>query len=327
MKSGIAGSRNALLAAAVFALAIAFAGSTAQAQGKYPDKPIRFIVPFGAGGPGDILARTFGQRLSDRLGKNFIVENQGAASTIVGTQQAARSAPDGYTIVLFSTTHAINAASGRSMPYDTLKDFTPVAMLASSPFMLVVHPSMPDKLSALLTKAKSETINVSTAGIGSSVHLTAELFATTSGAKIKTIPYKGSGPSLIDLMAGQVQMSFTSLVSALPYVRNGQLRGLAITTAKRSAAAPDIPTLIESGIPVDSASWFLLAAPTGTPAEIVALLNKEINDLLDSAEVKKVLETDGADVIKMTPAQTGEFLQAEIKKWREVITNGKIVIE
>lgn len=299
------------------------------ARAEYPEKPIQLIVPFGPGGPADILARVVGLRLSERLGKQVVIENQSGASTIVGTQRAAQSRPDGYTLAVFSLTHAANAASGRLLPYDSLKDFTPVAMLGAGPFMLIVNPQMPAGLDGLLAKARTDgPLVVSTAGVGSSTHLTAELFGLMSGTSISAVPYRGSGPALLDLVSGVVQASFSSVVSALPYTKNGRLRGLAVTSLRRSPAAPDLPTLAESGFAgFDSASWIAVFAPAGTPAPIINRLNAEISAVLDLPDVRKVLESDGSDVLKMTPGKVGTYFAAEVTKWHDVIAKGHIKFE
>jgi tripartite-type tricarboxylate transporter receptor subunit TctC len=299
------------------------------ARAEYPEKPIQLIVPFGPGGPADILARVVGLRLSERLGKQVVIENQSGASTIVGTQRAAQSRPDGYTLVVFSLTHAANAASDRRLPYDSLKDFTPVAMLGASPFMLIVNPQMPSTLDGLLARARTDgPLVVSTAGVGSSTHLTAELFGLMSRTAISAVPYRGSGPALVDLMSGVVQASFSSVVSALPYTKNGRLRGLAVTSLHRSSAAPDLPTLAESGFAgFDSTSWIAVFAPAGTPAPIVNRLNGEISAVLDLPDVRKVLENDGSDVLKMRPGEVETYFAAEVTKWHAVITKGHIKFE
>jgi len=317
------------LVIAVIALQSATLICAATARAEYPERPIRLIVPFGPGGPADILARVVGVRLSERLGKPVVIENQSGASTIVGTQQAAKSSADGYTLVVFSLTHAANAASGRPLPYDSLKDFTPVAMLGASPFMLVVNPAMPKTLGELVTKAKSGApLVVSTAGVGSSTHLTAELFSLMSGANISTIPYRGSGPALADLMTGVVEMSFSSVVSALPYTKSDRLRGLAVTSSQRSKAVPDLPTLAESGFPgFDSTSWIAVFAPAGTPAPIVGRLNSEISAVMDLPDVRQTLDNDGSDVLKMSPEELGRYFSAEVAKWRDVIVKGQIKFE
>jgi tripartite-type tricarboxylate transporter receptor subunit TctC len=321
--------RVGLRKALVIALQFAALMSAGTAYAEYPEKPIRLIVPFGPGGPADILARVVSVRLAERLGKPVVVENLSGASTIVGTQQAAKSSPDGYTLVVFSLTHAANAASSRPLPYDSLKDFTPIAMLGASPFMLVVNPAMPETLGELVTKAKSgEPLTVSTAGVGSSTHLTAELFSLMSGAKISAVPYRGSGPALADLMTGVVQMSFSSVVSALPYTKSGRLRGLTVTGSQRSKAAPDLPTLAESGFPgFDSTSWIAVFAPAGMPAPIVSRLNSEISSVMDLPDVRQTLDNDGSDVVKMSPEDLGRYFSAEVTKWRDVIAKGHIKFE
>jgi tripartite-type tricarboxylate transporter receptor subunit TctC len=298
-------------------------------RAEYPEKSIQLIVPFGPGGPADILARVVAARLSERLGKQVVIENHSGASTIVGTERAARARPDGHTLVAFSLTHAVNAASGRPLPYDSVKDFTPIAMLGASPFMLAVNPQMPATLDSLLARGrKDEPLVVSTAGVGSSTHLTAELFSLRTGVRISAVPYRGSGPALLDLVSGIVQASFSSVVSALPYTRNGRLRGLAVTALRRSQAAPDMPTLAESGFPgFESTSWIALFAPAGTPSAIVDRLNAEIIATMDLPDVRRVLENDGSEIVKMTPDALGRYFAAEIAKWRDVIIKGNIKLE
>ncbi len=318
-------SPNWLLA---FLVTLTLAAAT-EARAEYPEKPIQLIVPFGPGGPADILSRIVGQRLAERLGTQVVIENQSGASTIVGTQRAAQARPDGYTLVVFSLTHAANTASGRPLPYDSITDFAPVAMLGASPFMLVVNPRMPGTLEGLLGKARTDgPLVVSTAGVGSSTHLTAELFGLMSKTAITAVPYRGSGAALLDVVSGTVQASFSSVVSALPYTKNGRLRGLAVTSLRRSSAAPDVPTLTEMGFAgFDSTSWIALFAPANTPASIVSRLNEEIAIVMALPDVRKVLETDGSEVLKMTPVDVGNYFASEVTKWRDVIAKSHIRFE
>ena len=315
-----------------FAAAVALAAMPALvAAQNYPDKPIRMVVPFGAGGPGDIVGRLMSKKLTESLGQSVVVDNRAGASTIIGTELAARSAPDGYTLLLISTTHSVNPSLFKRLPYDPIKDFAPLTLVAATPFMLVVHPSVPANSVAELVayaKARPKQLNYASSGNGSSIHLTTELFASAAGIQLTHVPYKGSGPAFVDVMAGQVQLLFSSTVSSLPHVKSGKVRGLALTSLKRVAALPNVPTIAESGYPgFESSSWFGLLLPAKTPQPVINRLLADTRLALKSAEVNDALVSQGAEPGGNSPAEFGAFFQAELQKWAKVVKAAKIEME
>lgn len=296
--------------------------SSGFAADTYPHKPVRFIVPFGPGGPADTLGRLLGRKLTESLGQSVVVDNRAGASTIIGTELAARSSPDGYTLLMISTTHAVNPSLFPKLPYDPIRDFAPVTMVAATPFMLVIHPTVPANSVAelvALARTKPRLLNYASSGNGSSIHLTTELFSAAAKIEMTHVPYKGSGPAFIDLMAGQVQMLFSSTVSSLPHVKNGKVRGLAVTSLKRPAALPAMPTIAESGYPgFESSSWFGMLVPARTPPPVINRLLAETRLALKSAEVNDALVSQGAEPGGNSPAEFGAYFQAELSKWAKV---------
>ena len=315
---------------AVLALVLAGLSGGVCAQ-TYPDKPVRLIVPFGAGGPGDILGRLMSKKLTESLGQSVVVDNRAGASTIIGTEMAAKSAPDGYTLLLISTTHAVNPSLFKKLPYDPVRDFAPVTMVAATPFMLVVHPAVPANSVAELVayaKSKPKQLNYASSGNGSSIHLTTELFASAAGIEMTHVPYKGSGPAFIDVMAGQVQLLFSSTVSSLPHVKSGKVRGLALTSPKRAAALPNVPTIAESGYPgFESSSWFGLLVPVQTPQPVINRLLADVRLALKAPEVNETLVGQGAEPGGNAPAEFGAYFRAELQKWAKVVKAAKIEME
>jgi len=308
----------AMLAAAASLAAI----PAAQANDAYPAKPIRMVVGFPSGGAPDILARIFSEKFS--LGQPVIVDNKPGAGGNIGAETVARSAPDGYTLALGTVgTHSINGALYSKMPYDMVKDFTPVILLASTPNVLVVHPSVPAKnvqeLIAL-AKAKPGQLTFGTPGIGTSLHVAGELFNTMAGTKIEHVPYKGRAMAIPDLLGGHITMMFDNLPSALPVVKEGKLRALGVTSAHRSASAPDIPTIAEQGLPgYEATSWFAVFVPAHTPKEIVVKLNAEMNRIFTQPDVQAKLKTLGLDPVLGTPEKLAEYQRSEIAKWAKVV--------
>ena len=295
--------------------------ATAQA---YPTKPIRIIVPFPPGGATDILARAVGLELTKALGQPVPIENHGGAGGNIGADMVAKSAPDGYTLVMATVgTHAINMSLYSKMPYDTVKDFAPVTLVASVPNVLVVHPSVPVKTVTdliELAKAKPGQINFASSGNGTSIHLSGELFKTMAGVSMVHVPYKGSAPAVADLLGGQVQLMFDNMPSSLPHIKAGKLRAIAVTSAKRSPALPDLPTIAEAGLPgYEASSWFGVLAPAGTPREIITRLNQTIVASLRTPAMNERLSSQGAEPVGNTPEQFASFIQAEIAKWAKVI--------
>ena len=318
--------RTALFAAAMLPLLF-----TSVVDAAYPEKPIRFVVPYGAGGPGDAVARLVGTGLAKRLGQSVVIDGRPGASTIVGTEIVAKAPPDGYSILTISTTHAVNPAIYKKLPYDPVRDFAPVTLMVATPFVLCVNPKVPaNSVRELiaLAKTKPQGLAYGSGGTGSSLHLTAELFSSQAGIRMLHVPYKGAGPAFIDLIGGQVQIVFSSTVSSLPHVKSGQVRALAVTSLKRASAAPDVPTLAESGFPgFESSSWFGVLAPAKTPAEIVLKLQQEIAQVLKTPEVREVLTNLGAEPSGMSPDEFGKYFRAEIAKWGKVVRDANIVAD
>jgi tripartite-type tricarboxylate transporter receptor subunit TctC len=312
-----------LVKAAVVATTLVTSVSGAYAA-DYPNKPIRLVVPFAAGGTTDFLARAIAQDLGTSMGTTVVVDNRPGAGGNIGSDLVARSEPDGYTLLLGTVgTHAINASLYKKMPYDTVKDFAPISLVASVPNILVVHPSVPAKSVKeliALAKAKPGTLAFASSGNGSSIHLSGELFKSMAEVDMFHVPYKGSGPALTDLVGGQVQLMFDNMPSSFPHVKAGRLRALAVTSAKRSPAAPDVPTIAESGVPgYEAVAWFGILAPAGTPPEIVKKLNTEIAKTLKSPEVTKRLASQGAEPVSNTPEQFAAYIKSEMAKWAKVV--------
>jgi len=308
--------------ALLFALSLC-AAATAQAQ-NYPTKPIHWIVPFAPGGTTDILARTIADKLSPALGQPVIVENKPGAGGGLGATYVAKAPPDGYTIMGGTiSTHAINASLYKDLQYDPVKDFAPIMLIARVPNMLVINPSIPAKnvaeLIALMKKNPGK-YTFASSGNGTSQHLSGELFKTMAGVDMQHIPYKGSPPALQDVVGGAVSMTFDNITTAWPLAKNGNLRALAVTTAKRSAVAPDVPTMAESGLPgYEIGSWQGVFAPAGTPPEIVKRLNAEMVKILAMPDVRDKLVGLGAEPVGDTPAEFAALVKTEVVKWSDVV--------
>ena len=290
----------------------------------YPDRPVRLIVPFPPGGGNDILARAVGQRLGEALGQQVIVDNRGGAGGIIGGQIAATADADGYTLFLGSMgSLAHNPALRPNNPYDPPRDFAAVSLLANSPFILVVNPGLPaNSVRELLAlaRAKPGTLNFGSAGTGSSLHMTGELFKYTTGVNIVHVPYKGTAPALTDLMAGQVQMVFSTMPPPLPHVKTGKLRALGVTSLKRAKVAPDVPTIAEAGVTgFQVENWQGIVVPAKTPRAIVDRLNREIIKVLALPMMVDVLSTQGLDAAGNTPAQFDALIRSEIDKWKKLV--------
>ena len=301
----------------------------ALAQDAWPSKPIRIVVPFAAGGTSDALARLLGQKLQDVLKQTVIVDNRAGAGGVIGADVVAKAAPDGYTLLLGTiASHAINPALQPKMPYDSTKDFAPVFFVGNIANVLLVGAQQPYKNAKELiaaAKAKPGTIAFGTPGAGSSQHLSGEKFRLDAGVDLIHVPYKGSGPSVQDLIAGQIPMSFDTALTALPHITSGKIRALAVTTAKRAKVLPDVPTLAESGLKgFDVASWQAIFAPAGTPAPIVKRLNDELTKIVAQTEVAARFYTMGVESLPMTPAQFGEFQRAEVVKWAKIVKDGNV---
>ncbi|MCX7136117.1 MAG: tripartite tricarboxylate transporter substrate binding protein [Proteobacteria bacterium] len=312
-------------------LALALIAATAVAQGTaYPAKPVRIVVPSSPGGGTDILARVLAQKLSESQGQQFVVENRPGAGQVIGIEAVARSAPDGYTLLMAASAIVINEVLYAKPPYDTLRDFVPVTLGASLPNILVVHPALPVKSVReliALAKARPGQLNYSSAGSGTSPHLSMELFRLMAGITLTHVPYKGTGPATVDLVAGQVQLSMPNVLTALPQIKGGKLRGLGVTSAKRATGLPDIPAIAETLPGYEAIQWYGLLAPAGTPREIVNKVQAEAARILVLPEVKARLAADGADAVGNRPEEFAAYIRTEIAKWGKVAKAGGIKLE
>jgi tripartite-type tricarboxylate transporter receptor subunit TctC len=297
----------------------------------YPAKPIRLIVPFPPGGSNDIVGRMVGTQLGERLGQSVVVDNRGGAGGTIGTDMAAKAAPDGYTLLLISVAHAFNPAMYRKLPYDPEKAFAPVGMVAAGPVALMVHPAVPahtvQELIALV-KASPGRFNYATAGVGSFQHLSSALFKLQSGLDIVHIPFKGGGPAMADTIAGNTQITIGSLIQMLPHIRSGRLKALGVGSAKRVPALPDLPTISEAGVPgYEATNWWGIVAPAGTPAPIVERLYKALTEAQNNPEAKKYFDNEGATIVRMSTEEFGKFMVSETNKWEQVVKKGGIKAE
>jgi tripartite-type tricarboxylate transporter receptor subunit TctC len=298
-------------------------GMSAAAE-QYPTKPIRLIVPFPPGGTTDTVARLMAQKIGEALGQQVVVDNRPGAGGTIGTELAARSPADGYTILMGSiTTHAVNPALYSKLAFDPMKDFTPVSLIVSSPQLLAVHPSVPAntvKDFVALAKSKPGQLNYASAGAGTSPHLTFELFKSATGIDLVHIPYKGTGPAITELIGGQVQAMITGVVALMPHVKSGKLRGLGVTSAKRVAALPDLPTLQEAGLKdFEVSSWFGFFLPAGTPKPILDKLNAQVRKVLEMPDVQKRLVSQGAEPAGNSSAEFARYVRTEMQRWGKVV--------
>lgn len=297
----------------------------------YPAKPVRIIVPFAPGGGTDLVARLTAQKLSERLGQQFIVENRSGAGGVIGSDLVAKSKPDGYTLVVVSGSHTINPSLYRHLPYDTLRDFAPVTNLVAGPALLVVHPSVPaNNVRELiaLAKAKPGTLSFASSGNGSPPHLGGELFKWKAGVDMIHVPYKGNGPAYADLIGGQVSLMFPNIATSLQHVQSGRLRALAVTSRTRIRVAPDIPTVAESGLPgYELNSWFGLLAPADTPPAVLRLLQQEIAKIYQLPEVREKIVSQGVEPVANTPAEFAVEIKAEMAQWSQLFKAANIKSE
>jgi tripartite-type tricarboxylate transporter receptor subunit TctC len=303
------------------ALLIAAAAS-AQAQ-SYPTRPVRLIAHSAPGGTSDILGRLVAQKLTDAFSQQVVVENRAGASGIIGVEVAAKSAPDGYTLLITQTSIAINPSMFAKLPYNAQRDFAPITQLVVAPNVLVVHPSVPAKsikeFIALAKRNPGSLINGSP-GQGTSPHLSAELFKIMSGIKLEHVQYKGAGQAIIGLLSGEIPVMFTTPPTAMPYIQAGRLRPLGVTTTKRAEALPDVPTISEAGVPgYESVQWFGMLVPVGTPRPVIDRLHQEITRSLRASEMKERLNSLGLDVVGSTPEEFGAYIKSETEKWAKVI--------
>jgi tripartite-type tricarboxylate transporter receptor subunit TctC len=309
-------------------LAVAVSAAFAQA---YPNRPVKLIVPFAPGGFTDVVARILGQKLSESLGQQFVVENKAGAGSTIGTDFVAKSPPDGYTLLMVSSTHVISPWIYKTLPYDPIKSFTVISKLVDSPYVLLVNPKVQARNVQefiALAKASPDSIHYASSGNGSAQHLMGGLFVAMTGAPLKHVPYRGSGAAAQDLVAGVVESSFAGVPNALAQVPTGRLRALAVTTAKRIPQLPDVPTMQEAGVAGYEASvWLALLAPAGTPADIVAKLNSEVARLMNSPDTRKALFDAGVEGTPSTPEAMSQYMVQEMARWGKLVQDTGIKLE
>ena len=311
------------MAAAAFALSLSFP-ALAQAPASYPNRPIKLVIPFPPGGPLDIVGRTIAQKVTEAWGQSVVVDNRPGAGGNIGGDIVAKSAPDGYTILMGAlSTHAVNPSLYAKMPYDAVADFAPITLVAVTPNVLVVNAALPvNSAKEFITyaKANSGKLAFGSGSNGSAGHLAGELFKVDIGAEIIHVPYKGGAPATQALLAGDTQFMFDNLANAMPQVKAGKLKALAVTTAQRSKLAPELPTMAEAGLQgFDISTWFGLFAPAGTPRDIIAKWNAEVAKILNSPEMREKLVAQGAEPTPMTPEQFAAFVQSEIAKYAKIV--------
>ena len=312
------------------AAALVLTSSAGHAQ-TYPSRQITLIIPFVAGGSNDLVGRAIGKKLAAAWGQPVVVENRGGAGGMIGTAAVAAAAPDGYTLLLVSPTFTINPAVKKTMPFDTVKDFTPVAFIARAPLLVTTSTKLPVESARelfALARSRPGQITYASAGLGSINQISTELIAFSAGVRFMHVPYKGGAPALNDLVGGHVDIFVSSIPQALQLVRSGQVKTLAVTSTRRTALLPDVPTLAESGISVlDLGTWWGIAGPAGMPANVVDALNAEIGKMLTSAELSTFLRNEGAEAEAMTPKQFGEMMRAETARWTRVARKANISID
>ena len=315
-----------LLKAAALTLAL----TTAAAAQDYPTRPVRVIVPFPPGGVNDTVGRMVAAHLSERLGKQFVVENRSGAASIVGSELAANAPKDGYTLLIVSIVNAVNPWLYK-LPYDPLTSFTPIAFLAAAPNVLVVNPELAVKSVkelVALAKAKPGEVPYASAGVGSFMHLGGELFRLTAGVDFLHVPFKGGGPAMIDLVAGHTKVGFATTITTTPHIRSGKLSALGVGALRRSPVLPDVPTIAEAGVPgYECANWIGIVAPAGTPTAILDKLHKELSAIQELPEVQQRFASQGAEIVRMSSAEFGDFMVKEMSKWERVVKEGGIKAE
>jgi tripartite-type tricarboxylate transporter receptor subunit TctC len=311
------------------AMGLALAPLPAAAQA-YPSKPIRLVIPFPPGGSNDVVGRMIAVQLSTQLQAPVVVENVGGAGGLIGTDMVAKAAPDGYSLVLVSVAFAFNPAIYK-LPYDPATAFAPVAVLGAGPVVVAVNPKLPaETLKDLvaLAKAKPGSLNYASAGVGSFQHLAGELFKRQAGVDIVHVPFKGGGPAMMDVIAGNTQVAIGSLAQMVPQIKAGRLRALGVGSPARIAALPDVPTISEAGVPgYDATNWWGIMAPAGTPRPVIERLHKELSVIVASAETRKRFEAEGADALQMSPEEFGRFIATETAKWGRVVKESGIKAE
>lgn len=312
---------------ATLALLAATSVLDAAAQ-QYPSRPVRLIVPFAAGGPGDFIARIMGPRLTDHLGQAVVIDNRGGANGRIATETTAKADPDGHTLLIISAGHTVNATLYPKLPYDSVRDFTPLTRLVGTPAIVVVHPSVPaQSIREFIAYARERPgrINFASSGTGAPSHLAVELFKVKTQIDLTHVPYKGMAPGITDLLGGQVQAAFPTMVAGLVHARAGRLRGLAVTSAQRSPAAPELPTVAEAGVPgFEASNWYGLVGPARMPAAIVARVNHEFTRTLANSEVRERLAAQGMEPAPQAPEAFAAYMRSEIGKWAGVVKAARV---
>ena len=301
----------------------------AAAQADYPSRPVRLIIPFPPGGSNDVVGRMIGTQLSQQLGKQVIVDNRGGAGGVIGTELVSHAPPDGYTILVISLAHAVNPWLYK-LPYDPIKGFVPIGIMGTGPNVVVVHPDLPVhsiKELIALAKQKPGDLQYASAGVGSFQHLGAELFKLEAGADILHVPFKGGGPAMIDVVGGHTKVMFSSLVQTTPQIKAGKLRAIGVGSKGRSKVLPDVPSVAETVPSYEAVNWWGIVAPAGTPQPIIDKLHAALSAAQDTPEVEKQFATEGASVVKKSPAEFGGFMVSEMNKWEQVVKKGGIKAE
>jgi tripartite-type tricarboxylate transporter receptor subunit TctC len=314
--------RNAIGLFALCFAALSLCGIGGSSAQTYPTRPVRWVVPYPPGGATDIIARLIGNRLSERLGQQFIIENKPGAGNNIGTEAVVNAPADGYTILLVNPANAVNASLYAKLPFNFMRDIAPIAGFARVPNIMVVNPNVPAKTVAEFieyAKANPGKINMASSGNGTSVHLTGELFKAMTGVQMQHVPYRGSALALTDMLSGQVQVMFDNMPSVISHVKSGGVRALAVSTASRSPELPDVPTIDETVKGFEASAWFGMGAPKGTPQEIIAKLNKEVGEILAEPALKARIAEMGGVPITGSPAEFGALVQAETDKWEKVV--------
>ena len=323
-------TRTGACIAVFLAAALVLTSSTGQAQ-TYPSRQITLIIPFTPGGSNDLVGRAIGKRLSEVWGQPVVVENRGGGGAVIGAAAVAKAPPDGYTLLLVSPTFTINPAVRKTMPFDTVRDFTPVAFIARAPLLVTTSTKLPVQSAGelfALARSKPGQITYASAGLGSINQISTELIAVAASVKLSHVPYKGGAPALNDLVGGHVDMFVSSIPQALQLVRSGQIKTLAVTSSRRTALLPDVPTLAESGTPgADAETWWGIAGPAGMPVDVVNALNAEINKALTSPELGTFLTNEGAEAEPMTPRQFGDMMRLETARWTKVAHEANVSID
>jgi tripartite-type tricarboxylate transporter receptor subunit TctC len=316
---------GAIAALAVFPIVVVDAAEPA-----YPQRAVRLIVPYPPGGAGDIVGRLLSARMTEALGQQVVVDNRGGGGQVIATQIAANAPPDGHTLFLASATHSVNPALRKSLPYDTLKDFAPVTLVAQSPLVFVAHPSLGvSSIKELIAAARARPgqINYASSGPGTGGHMSVELLKSMTGVNLVHIPYKGAGPALTDLVSGQVQVMCTSPLPSMPHVKSGKLRALAMTGPKRAGFAPNVPAVAETLPGYQSALWYALLTPAGTPAPVVTKLHGEVVKIIRNREFAQQLEAHGAEPVGNSPQELQAFMRSEIAQWTRLVKQAKITVD